>query len=208
MHREKTPTGPAIRTAQEADVNSCVTVLTRAFAHDPPSRWIWREPGRFRSAFPRFVRAFGGRAFAKGTAHYHAGFSGVALWLPPGESADGEALMRVLEESVPADMKSAAFSMFERMDSYHPKEAHWHLPLIGVDPPAQGRGIGSALLIHALERCDEQKVPAYLEATSRENVRLYERHGFEALGRIQEADSPVIVPMLRRPGRSRSPSVA
>jgi len=47
--------------------------------------------------------------------------------------------------------------------------------------------------------CDSQKVSAYLEATSPRNVPLYERHGFEAVGSIQAADSPQIIPMLRKP---------
>jgi ribosomal protein S18 acetylase RimI-like enzyme len=91
------------------------------------------------------------------------------------------------------------FSMFEQMDAYHPGEPHWHLPLIGVDPASQNRGIGSALQRHVLDQCDRQQLLAYLEATSPRNVPLYERHGFEALGSIQVADSPPIVPMLRKP---------
>ncbi len=43
------------------------------------------------------------------------------------------------------------FSMFEQMDALHPQEPHWHLPLIGVDPAHQGKGIGSALLSHILD---------------------------------------------------------
>lgn len=184
-----------VRTAGPADVNACVGIITRAFSADPPSRWIWPEEERFRAAFPRFVRVFGGRAFDRGTAHLDAGYLGAALWLPPGEGPDGSSLMRLLEETVAPRVKGAAFSLFEQMDSYHPKEPHWHLPLIGVDPAAQGKGVGSALLAHALERFDE---PAYLEATSPDNVRLYERHGFRALGTIQAEGSPPIVPMLRR----------
>ena len=44
-----------------------------------------------------------------------------------------------------------------------------------------------------------QKVLAYLEATSGRNVPLYERHGFEALGRIHVTDSPLFIPMMRKP---------
>ena len=91
------------------------------------------------------------------------------------------------------------FSMFEQMDALHPQEAHWHLPLIGVDPAHQGKGIGSALLSHVLNVCDGQKVLAYLEATSPRNVALYERHGFKAVGSIQAANSPLIIAMLRKP---------
>jgi ribosomal protein S18 acetylase RimI-like enzyme len=97
------------------------------------------------------------------------------------------------------ERKGAMFSMFEQMDAFHPPEAHWHLPLIGVDPAHQEKGIGSALLSHILNVSDGQNVAAYLEATSPRNVPLYERHGFEAVGSIQVADSPQIIPMLRKP---------
>ena len=188
-----------IRTATAADTERCLAVLALAFSSDPPCRWAWPDPQQYWEAFPRFARAFGGSALEHGTANYYGGFSGVALWLPPGAAPDEASLVRVIQDTVADERKDAMFAMFEQMDAFHPRETHWHLPLIGVDPAHQGKGIGAALLRHVLNVCDGQKVLAYLEATSRRNVPFYERHGFEALGSIQVADSPPVVPMVRKP---------
>lgn len=188
-----------IRTATAADTERCLASLTLAFGGDPATRWTWPDPQQYLEAFPRFARAFGGAAIALGTAHYYEEFSGVALWLPPGAAPDEESLMKVIEETVADEKRKAVFSVIEQMETYHPSEPHWHLPLIGVDPAMQGRGVGAALMRHALEQFDREESLAYLEATSARSVPLYERHGFEALGSIQVADSPTIVPMLRRP---------
>jgi ribosomal protein S18 acetylase RimI-like enzyme len=190
---------PSIQTAMTADAERCLAALTLAFSGDPPCRWAWPAPQQYLEAFPRFARAFGGAAIDLGTAHYYEGFRGVALWLPPGAAPDEESLVKAIEDTVADERKGAMFSIFEQMDAFHPQEVHWHLPLIGVDPAHQGKGIGSALLSHVLNLCDAQKVSAYLEATSPRNVPLYERHGFEKVGSIQVADSPQIIAMLRKP---------
>jgi len=190
---------PFIRTAISSDAERCLAVLTLAFTCDPPCRWAWPDPQRYLKAFPRFARAFGGGAIEHGTAQYYQGFSGVALWLSPGAAPDEASLVQVIEDTVADERKGAMFSIFEEMDAVHPREAHWYLPLIGVDPAHQGKGIGSALLSHVLNVCDGQKMSAYLEATSYRNVALYERQGFEAVGCIQAGDSPHIIPMLRKP---------
>ena len=190
---------PFIRTAIAGDAERCLAALTLAFSGDPPCRWAWPDPQQYLEAFPRFARAFGGGAIDHATANHYEVFSGVALWLPPGTAPDEESLVKMIEDTVTDERKGAMFSMFEQMDDLHPRESHWHLPLIGVDPAHQGKGIGSALLSHILNVCDGQNVPAYLEATSPRNVPLYERHGFEAAGSIQVADSPRIIPMLRKP---------
>ena len=70
------------------------------------------------------------------------------------------------------------------------------------DPASRGRGYGSALLRHALQRCDRENAPAYLESSNPRNIPLYERYGFKALGSIQSGSSPTLVPMLRPPVRA------
>jgi GNAT superfamily N-acetyltransferase len=189
----------SIRTAHASEAEHCIAVLTLAFAGDPAARWAWPDPHQYVDAFPRFARAFGGGAIEAGTAHYVEGFSGVALWLPPGTSPDEASLLRVIKDTVAEDLQDAMFSMFDQMEAYHPHAPHWHLPLIGVDPVSQGRGYGSALLRHVLAGCDREQVVAYLEATSSRNVPLYARHGFEVLGTIQVGTSPPISPMVRMP---------
>jgi ribosomal protein S18 acetylase RimI-like enzyme len=127
------------------------------------------------------------------------GFAGAALWLPPGIHPDEDALSYVLKSTVAKHRQENAFALFEQMGQYHPKEPHWYLPLIGVDPIHQGRGCGFTLMKHALLPCDREKKLAYLESTNPRNLSLYIRHGFEILGTIQVGDSPPVFPMLRKP---------
>jgi GNAT superfamily N-acetyltransferase len=188
-----------VKPASQTEIDQCVALIVLAFSSDPAARWLYPDPLAFLEYFPRFVRAFGGKAFEHGAAHY-IDRSAAALWLPPGTQPDEEAFMVLINESVPSPDQGAIFAVLEQMSGYHPEEPHWYLPLIGTDPRQQNKGYGSALLSYALAICDQQKMPAYLEATSSRNVPLYQRHGFEVLGTIQAGTSPPITPMLRRPG--------
>jgi ribosomal protein S18 acetylase RimI-like enzyme len=125
--------------------------------------------------------------------------SGAVLWLPPDEHPDEEALVELVKQSAALSAKADLFQVFQQMNSYHPEEPHWYLPLIGVDPLYQGRGIGSALLAYALAICDRERRLAYLESSNPKGVRLYQRHGFEVLGAIDVGEHPTIIPMLRKP---------
>lgn len=190
---------PTVRTLTPDDENAAVATIVLAFAADPMTRWTWPNPDQYLAAMPRMARAFGGRAFAHGSALATKGFTGVALWLPPGVEPDNESLGAVMQSTVaPAQLEDGA-GLFEQMAAYHPHEPHWYLPLIGVDPAHFGEGHGDALMAHALERCDRERVPAYLESTNPRNMSLYERHGFVPLGAIQAGSSPPLVPMLRKP---------
>jgi GNAT superfamily N-acetyltransferase len=188
----------SIVTLTELDAERAMAVLTLAFSSDPASRWTWPEPHRYLATFPDFARAFGGAAFAHGTAYGVGSLAGVALWLPPDVHPDQEALTSLIESTVDQGLLGRIFATFEQMSAYHPTEPHWYLPLIGIDPVQQGRGYGSRLLAHGLAQCDRDGALAYLESTNPANIPLYERHGFEVLGAVQSAGSPPIVPMLRR----------
>jgi len=190
-----------IKTATAADEAAAVAVVTLGFSADPMTRWSWPDPAVYLEAFPRFVRALAGKAFAHGTAYYAEGYAGAALWLPPDVHPDGEALGALKESTVPSAIRRDLFEVVAQMAACHPHEPHWFLPLIGVDPGKQGQGVGGALMRHALERCDREGRPAYLDATSPRSRALYERHGFERLATVQVGSSPPITPMLRRPRR-------
>jgi ribosomal protein S18 acetylase RimI-like enzyme len=197
--KENLMTMPKIKTASQTDIDSCVDAIVLAFSTDPCVRWMYPDPHQYLENMPHFVRAFGGKAFASGTAYYLDRFAGVTLWMPPDAQPDEEKLLTLIKHSVVESQQETIFALFGQMAGYHPSEPHWHLPLIGVDPIWQSRGFGSMLLKHALFTCNYQKLPIYLEATNPKNVRLYERHGFEVVGTIQVGTSPPLVPMLRKP---------
>jgi hypothetical protein len=56
-----------------------------------------------------------------------------------------------------------------------------------------------AQTLSLLERFDRDAMPAYLEATSEANKRLYLRHGFEETGEIKLPNGPSMWPMWRTP---------
>jgi GNAT superfamily N-acetyltransferase len=187
------------RITPAADEARAVATITVAFSNDPVARWAFKDAHRYLTYWPSFVRAFGGAAFANGTADSAEDGAAVALWLPPGATADEEAMGAIAAEAVPEAEQEEVFGFMGQTDDFHPKDRHWYLPLIGVDATRQGRGYGSALLRHALERCDRDGLPAYLEATSPLNKALYARHGFEETGVVQYGSSPPMWAMLRHP---------
>jgi GNAT superfamily N-acetyltransferase len=190
---------PAVFAAERGHDERVYGALTLAFATDPANRWMYPEPQRYLRYFPAFAKALGGAALARGTTVVSWGYSGVALWLAPGARPDEEALVALVEESVAHEKRTTLLAVFEAMAQHHPEEPHWYLPLIGVEPLHQGRGIGAALLQRGLAQSDAAGLTAYLESTNPRNRPLYERHGFVATGEISIGDCPPIVPMLRRP---------
>jgi ribosomal protein S18 acetylase RimI-like enzyme len=180
------------------DEDQAIETVVLAFAADPVTRWAWPYPHQYMGVMPKFVRAFAGRAFPHGGAYCTNEYTGVALWLPPGAYPDQDRLGELMESSASPSARADGAGIFEQMAKYHPSGPHWYLPLIGVDPAHQGKGHGDALMACALDRCDRDKLPAYLESTNPRNISLYRRHGFEQLGTIQVGASPPLVPMLRR----------
>jgi GNAT superfamily N-acetyltransferase len=188
-----------VEVIQAADRQRGVASLTLAFASDPVMRWAWPDAHRYATYWPRFAKAFGGQAFDEGTAYGLEDCLAVALWMRPGVGPDEEAVMRVMGESLDDQILGDVNGLFEQMDELHPAADVWYLPLIGVDLVAQGRGLGSALLRHALAICDSDGLPAYLEATNPRNRDLYARHGFNVVDVIQAGSSPPIWAMVREP---------
>ncbi|MGH2903347.1 MAG: GNAT family N-acetyltransferase, partial [Solirubrobacteraceae bacterium] len=76
---------------------------------------------------------------------------------------------------------------------------HYYVRDVGVLPSMQGRGLGSALMGPTLERCDRERLPAYLEASSERSAALYERLGFRVTSVLRVGSCPPLRLMLRDP---------
>ena len=176
-----------------------IAVVNAAFRNDPIARWVYPDDAVYEAAFPRIINAMSGHAFDNGSAYATSDLAGVALWLPPGVQSDGEAMGAVMEETVAPELLDDLMGFAEVQGAMHLHEPHWYLPMIGVLPEHHGKGYGSQLLGYATAIADGDKLPAFLEATTPDSRRLYERHGFEVVGEIQFGSSPTMWPMRREP---------
>jgi ribosomal protein S18 acetylase RimI-like enzyme len=61
-------------------------------------------------------------------------------------------------------------SFFEKL---HPRESHWYILVIGVDPEFQGTGKGAELFAPVLRRADQEKQLVYLESSNPKNHSFY-----------------------------------
>jgi len=66
---------------------------------------------------------------------------------------------------------------------HEPLIQHWHLGPIGVLPSHQGLGVGSMLMERFCEEVDACSATAYLETDLDENVRFYNKFGFEIISK-------------------------
>jgi len=90
--------------------------------------------------------------------------------------------------------------VFEVLQRHHPEGPHWYLATLGVEPPRQGRGVGTRLLRSWLEHVDARAGDVYLETDRELNVSWYQREGFGVLSSIQVLGVPVWC--MRRPHRT------
>jgi ribosomal protein S18 acetylase RimI-like enzyme len=170
-----------VRPARGDEVPQLAAMLARAFHDDPVTAWFMRNERRR----PKYAARFFGwqlhRLLGQEQVHVAGGSRGAAVWALPGQWRESTwQALRLFVALVPAlaSNLSAAARGVERVEQRHPAEPHLYLAVLGTDPPAQGRGIGTALLRPGLELCDREGLPAYLESSKESNVGFYARFGF------------------------------
>jgi GNAT superfamily N-acetyltransferase len=196
------PLSPTVRVARPGESDSLRAALGAAFFEDPIFGWLI-GPGSSRQA--RLEGYFAiqlAHSLADGCVWTSDGLQGAALCMPPGRwrlppqlmIANGGRFTSVFRGRLPR-----AIGLLTAIERRHPREAHYYFSTIGVAPGAQGLGLGSRLMRPTLDRCDEEGLPAYLEASSERNAALYERLGFECVEVLRFAGSPPLRLMVRPP---------
>lgn len=196
--------GSDIRKLDADDVPRIAQALARAFEDDPVMTWIFRDDAdriaRLERAFALFLR----RIWLPQDECYAAErLFGAALWLPPDKWHLGAgAQLRLLPSMITVTGRNLVrlVSVLQLIEKKHPRDPHYYLAVLGVEPEMQGRGFGGALMQPVLAGCDRDRIPAYLESSKRRNVVLYERHGFEVVEEVRlPRGGPPIWRMWRAP---------
>jgi GNAT superfamily N-acetyltransferase len=198
------PIGHQVREAGPPDVPGISRALAAAFADDPVMSWLARDSVRRPGILAGNFRLLLEEIWLEHEVTYTTdGIAGAAIWDPPGKWSVSiprqigllPRALRVWGRDLPRALLTLA-----KIERGHPTRSHYYLAVLGVEPDSQGRGLGSALMFPILHRCDVERVPAYLEASSPLNRALYERHGFEVTKEFRVGSgAPPIWGMWRDP---------
>ena len=195
---------PPVLRATEADVPSLARALARAFFDDPVATWACR-PAALR---PATLEAFHATRLRHLLRHEEVwttpGLDSAALWAPPKRwrttpREDLEFARCLLHPRLVARLPLITAGLLG-VERRHPRQPpHWYLAVLGTDPDAQGRGLGSSVLAPVLARCDADGVGAYLESSKERNIDFYARHGFRVTAELRLPRGPKMWAMWRDP---------
>jgi len=178
-------------------------LLARAFQDDPAWSWVLPNPKRRAALLPWLFQT--GFEIADAQVWTTDGdLLGVARWMPPGKpDVHVGAMLRALI-ATPLRVREATNRFFaygravEALRAQAVPEPHWYLAGIGVDPPFQRRGVGSALLGPGLAAAAAAGLPCALLTNSERNLPFYGHHGFEVVVEGRTPDDGPRAWMMRR----------
>jgi len=199
----------AVTPMQYEQIRVTAEVLARAFADSPITMYLVPKERARTIAMRGFF--IGGLV----DAHKHGEawvvsvdgtIAGAGTWLPPGAyppraGRQARQLLHLLSVAPVAPGALVRSLRYLRgVEAVHPKDEHWYLATLGVDPPHQGHGYGGRLLDAVLSRTDEGGMPTYLETDKERNLAFYARHRFTETDKITPApDGPPTWTMWREP---------
>src|SRR5262249_15531814 len=174
-------------------------VLARACHADPPVVYFLPDPGRRAAVLPGFFERSVRHGQLFGEVHGPAArLEAIAIWLPPGRTdVTPERARRSGLDTLADVFDGKGFARLSRFlaqtADLHQRAMpgpHWYLAFLGVEPGAQGRGLGGTLIAPGLARAGREGAACYLETFQARTVPFYQRHGFTIVteGRLPGSD--------------------
>jgi len=191
---------PQPRRATPADVARLARAMAEAFYDDPVFSWLMPDDERRLARLRRFY-AIELRHVGLGGGHAWTSdeLAGASISAPPGA---WHVPLRVvlLQGSLFGAYVARAARLLGAVERRHLREPHHYFAHIGVEPAAQGKGLGSRMMRPTLDACDRDGLPAYLEASSERSAALYERLGFRLVRELRVGGGPPLRLMIRYAG--------
>jgi len=177
-------TEPTVRPARAGEIPALGHLIAVSFNHLDPNVYLVPPPADRIPVHAGFFALLTEVAAEHGRVDVVDGAGGpvaTAVWFdythPVPEPADfGERLA-----AVAGPYRAHFDALGELFATHHPREPHWHLSFLAVHPSRQGGGLGSTLMRRTHAELDRAGLPAYLEATNDDNIRLYRRAGYREM---------------------------
>ncbi len=171
------------------------SLAARALCANPLERAAGgRDAARRERALAAFFRTFFALAPAAPLVARRAGLPvGVAGAAPPGLCLlPASHVLRLLPPLLRFGPRACARRLrcMAAWAERDPQEPHWHVGPVAVEPALQGGGIGTRLMERLCARADASGADAWLETDRAENVRFYERLGFETAEQVRVLGIP------------------
>ncbi|MFF3063503.1 GNAT family N-acetyltransferase [Oerskovia sp. NPDC057915] len=192
-----------VRDLHRSEHHQAASLLASAFAADPLFLDLFgdvrREPAARRRALRLTSWALGANRLLGGRRRAvvdGARVVGVAVVEPPQGTVrrtGGAALAALRFAPVALSLPAATTTRLNRYGretrALVPAAPHHYLTMIGVDPAAQGTGLGGALLgdVVTLAERDPRSAGVGLDTENPANLGLYARHGFAPSGEVATA---------------------
>lgn len=196
----------SLRLATSTDVDALSVMLARAFDQDPFWRWIVGHGDDYQARLAQgFATQLSHLALPGGLVWCGEHHQGAALWSAPGHWQLGLfQQLRLLPDfarMIDWHRLWTVSRAVQQVQQAHPRQPHYYLQVLGVDPAHQGKGWSRPLIEAGLTLADKQRQPAYLETAEESNLSLYRRYGFEVTRTITDfpGDAPPLWCMWREP---------
>lgn len=191
-----------VRTAVPDDLDALVPAYVTAFADEAVARWAGLlSPDRMPDTAP--LREQQEQAVKAGEvliAERDGEIVGISTWI---EADSGERFRQEAAQigrlALDRPELGRTAQVLELVAARHPDRPHLFLSSMAVHPDHRGAGIGGALLRHPLEQAAAVGLPVYLEASTPDSQRLYQRYGFRVDGEalVLPDGGPRLQPMWR-----------
>jgi ribosomal protein S18 acetylase RimI-like enzyme len=181
----------AVTVAVPSDIQKAVLCMTTAFAQDPITGFVLQTgrgyADRLTQFFSLLMRARIALQMPVLVARDASGIQGTVMGYTtqhPAWPTDIAEEWEHFEKATPG-MTERLLAYEEIAEKFKPSVPHYYLGAIGVDPAAQGRGIGANLLKSFCDRSagDRSSCGVYLETAKESNLAFYERADFVETGR-------------------------
>lgn len=197
-----------VRSLDGADRRPAARLLTKAFLDEPLWQVVgpaWRRHRRF--ALQMLYRGevgkaqrWGGPSFAAELARSLAGVAiafDAGRWPPPQPWATLRDLPSLTIAGPLAALRAGQVDW--TVQRLRPRDPHVYLYLLAVDPPAQRRGVGAALVEAVVAHAFERGLPVCLETMAPSNPAFYAKQGFRVTGECDLIDGARAWLMRRDP---------